>query len=205
MQMLYNSDNFAVVQFDVPVRPMPRAKQPPARLPRCRGGYEIVDKFARKEIFLDGAMAESFKEGVEALIETSPGRGGRRLHRPLRLPGAAAGHPALTPASQRRARNGPRRPAGHSRRFHPPPVRPGPRPAARSSHAAFAAPSGSQPPLFKEVPMARSHADTRVLLSPGLHEAPVLDRMCSQFVLTLTHASTPAASTCGATGTACSR
>ncbi|MGY4831303.1 ATP-binding protein [Sphaerotilaceae bacterium SBD11-9] len=34
--------------------------------------------------------------------------------------------------------------------------------------------------------MATPHVDARVLLSPGLKEAPVLDRMCSQFVLTLT-------------------
>ena len=34
--------------------------------------------------------------------------------------------------------------------------------------------------------MARTHSDARMLLSPGLKEAPVLDRMCSQFVLTLT-------------------
>ena len=34
--------------------------------------------------------------------------------------------------------------------------------------------------------MVKSHADARLLLSPGLREAPVLDRMCSQFVLTLT-------------------
>ncbi|HWH82235.1 MAG TPA: AAA family ATPase, partial [Burkholderiaceae bacterium] len=34
--------------------------------------------------------------------------------------------------------------------------------------------------------MVKSHADARLLLSPGLAEAPVLDRMCSQFVLTLT-------------------
>ena len=34
--------------------------------------------------------------------------------------------------------------------------------------------------------MVKSHADARLLLSPGLHDAPVLDRMCSQFVLTLT-------------------
>jgi SpoVK/Ycf46/Vps4 family AAA+-type ATPase len=34
--------------------------------------------------------------------------------------------------------------------------------------------------------MATSHLDARVVLSPGLKEAPVLDRMCSQFVLTLT-------------------
>ncbi len=34
--------------------------------------------------------------------------------------------------------------------------------------------------------MAKSHAEAGLLLSPGLHDAPVLDRMCSQFVLTLT-------------------
>jgi SpoVK/Ycf46/Vps4 family AAA+-type ATPase len=34
--------------------------------------------------------------------------------------------------------------------------------------------------------MATSHLDARVVLSPGLKDAPVLDRMCSQFVLTLT-------------------
>ena len=72
MQMLYNSDSFAVVLFDVaesePANPANPAN--PARL--THGGYEIVDKFARKEIFLQGAMAESFKVGVEALIETRP-------------------------------------------------------------------------------------------------------------------------------------
>jgi SpoVK/Ycf46/Vps4 family AAA+-type ATPase len=34
--------------------------------------------------------------------------------------------------------------------------------------------------------MVKSQNDARLLLSPGLKEAPVLDRMCSQFVLTLT-------------------
>ena len=34
--------------------------------------------------------------------------------------------------------------------------------------------------------MVKSHVEARMLLSPGLKEAPVLDRMCSQFVLTLT-------------------
>jgi Protein of unknown function (DUF3567) len=71
MQMLYNSDSFAVVQFDVPgttegmVAPAPHE-------PLTRGGYEIVDKFARKEIFIQGALAETFKQGVQALIETDP-------------------------------------------------------------------------------------------------------------------------------------
>ncbi|MFN3415536.1 MAG: DUF3567 domain-containing protein [Caldimonas sp.] len=71
MQMLYNSDNFAVVAFEVPAsEPASRAGETTGAL--TRGGYEIVDKFSRKEIYLEGAMAESFKAGVEALIQTSP-------------------------------------------------------------------------------------------------------------------------------------
>ncbi len=38
----------------------------------ARGGYEIVDKFARKEIYIDGEMAQCFKAGVDALIKTGP-------------------------------------------------------------------------------------------------------------------------------------
>ena len=34
--------------------------------------------------------------------------------------------------------------------------------------------------------MVKSYSDGRLLLSPGLKDAPVLDRMCSQFVLSLT-------------------
>ena len=64
MQMLYNSDSFAVVSFDVP------ADEGEGAL--TRGGYEIVDKFARKEIFIQGALAEQFEQGVQALIETGP-------------------------------------------------------------------------------------------------------------------------------------
>ena len=95
MQMLYHSDSFAVVLFDVAeattastsTATLPGAglgaaldadahshshspDANPAKL--THGGYEIVDKFARKEIFLQGAMAESFKVGVEALIQTRP-------------------------------------------------------------------------------------------------------------------------------------
>jgi hypothetical protein len=67
--MLYNSENFAVVQFVVSgEEPATGEEAPPVR-----GGYEIVDKSARKELFLDGLLAEHFKLGVEALIETSPG------------------------------------------------------------------------------------------------------------------------------------
>ena len=34
--------------------------------------------------------------------------------------------------------------------------------------------------------MARGQAGARWVLSPGLEDAPVLDRLCSHFVLTLT-------------------
>jgi hypothetical protein len=69
--MLYNSDSFAVVLFDAVAESGPEADAPAADQLQ-RGGYEIVDKFARKEIFIQGALAESFKQGVEALIQTSP-------------------------------------------------------------------------------------------------------------------------------------
>ena len=73
MHMLYNSDSFAVVQIDIDGHAVAGSVAPaPGGEPLRHGGYEIVDKFARKEIFLQGAMAESFKEGVEALIETRP-------------------------------------------------------------------------------------------------------------------------------------
>jgi len=64
MQMLYNSDHFAVVQIDVPAQ---EAGENPAR-----GGFEIVDKFARKGIFIDGVVARSFQDGVRALMESGP-------------------------------------------------------------------------------------------------------------------------------------
>src|ERR1700712_4493846 len=74
MQMLYNSDSFAVVQIDVAGEPVAGDLQPgtPDTTMLSRGGYEIVDKFARKEIFIQGVLAESFKQGVEALIQTRP-------------------------------------------------------------------------------------------------------------------------------------
>jgi hypothetical protein len=63
MMMLYNSDSFAVMEIDF---------DHDGSGPLVRGGYEIVDKFARKEIFLEGAMAQTFKEGVEALVQSNP-------------------------------------------------------------------------------------------------------------------------------------
>jgi hypothetical protein len=90
MQMLYNSDSFAVVMFDVTSDESAAGSDSPLN----RGGYEIVDKFARKEIFIEGALAQSFKEGVEALIESEPseeeideylGRFSSLMHQPVVL------------------------------------------------------------------------------------------------------------------------
>ena len=67
MQMLYNSEQFAVVQFDLPAQDDDGASP--------RGGYEIVDKFARREIYLQGAVADSFQRGVEALVQQDPDEG----------------------------------------------------------------------------------------------------------------------------------
>jgi len=66
MQMLYNSDHYVVVEFDLGAAGNREQPSPP------QGGYEIVDKFARRGIFLNGAVAEGFKRGVSALVERGP-------------------------------------------------------------------------------------------------------------------------------------
>ncbi len=74
MHTLYNSSSFIVVQFDVPVAglvPLVNEAATPELL-LSRGGFEIVDKFARREIFIEGALAQQFQEGVESLMEQDP-------------------------------------------------------------------------------------------------------------------------------------
>ena len=73
MHMLYNSPSFIVVQFDVPVAAgLPAAHEVEPEHQLSRGGFEIVDKFARREIFIEGALAQQFQEGVETLMEQDP-------------------------------------------------------------------------------------------------------------------------------------
>ncbi|MBI3368355.1 MAG: DUF3567 domain-containing protein [Burkholderiales bacterium] len=67
MQLVYNSDSFVVVAFELPASTNTAENPVPAH-----GGYEIVDKFARKEIFIAGALAEQFQQGVAALVEQGP-------------------------------------------------------------------------------------------------------------------------------------
>ena len=66
MQMLYNSVSFTVVAFEA------IAEEGLDSLPLSNGGYEIVDKFARKGIFIQGELALSFQQGVEALVALGP-------------------------------------------------------------------------------------------------------------------------------------
>jgi hypothetical protein len=54
MQMIYNSPNYCVVEF----------KDSEGDY----GGFEIMDKAARREIFLGGALAHRFREDVSGLI-----------------------------------------------------------------------------------------------------------------------------------------
>ncbi|HEY2189860.1 MAG TPA: DUF3567 domain-containing protein [Caldimonas sp.] len=68
MYMLYNSDSFTVVRFEIPST----AAEAGTAAWSSRGGFEIVDKFAQKDIFIEGAMAESFQAGVEALMADGP-------------------------------------------------------------------------------------------------------------------------------------
>ena len=70
--MVYNSENFVVVELDVPVAPREGDMLVDSDAPLSRGGYEIVDKSARKEIYIEGALAQHFREGVEELARGEP-------------------------------------------------------------------------------------------------------------------------------------
>jgi len=62
MNMLYNSSNFCVLEFS----DFGDAQRHPA------GGFEIMDKSMRREIFLDGPQAQRFKRDVDELMSTEP-------------------------------------------------------------------------------------------------------------------------------------
>ena len=74
MQMLYNSDSYIVVQFEAaaPADPAVPSDIPAAIHITGRGGFEIVDKFARKEIYIEGALADRFQRGVQEIVAQSP-------------------------------------------------------------------------------------------------------------------------------------
>ena len=62
MNLIYNSDLYSIVEFDM--NDDPEALQ-------C-GGYEIMSKFGRYEVFLRGERAETFRREVEDLIASEP-------------------------------------------------------------------------------------------------------------------------------------
>ncbi len=68
MQLVYNSDGYAVMQF-TPQPEADAAEPTAAHTSAHQGGFEIVDKLTRKEIYLQGAVAESFQAGVKALVD----------------------------------------------------------------------------------------------------------------------------------------
>lgn len=86
MQMLYQSDAFVVLQFDLPESGERASAASPSP-----GGYEIVDRFARKGIFIEGALAARFREGVQALVD----RMGQQGPDPEALDDYLAGYTAL--------------------------------------------------------------------------------------------------------------
>ena len=69
MQTLYNSASFTVVAFETQTA---GGGDEPNPQPASRGGYEIVDKFTRKDIFIQGELAASFQQGVQALVAQGP-------------------------------------------------------------------------------------------------------------------------------------
>jgi hypothetical protein len=60
--MIYNSPHFCVFEFE----------GADGRTDREVGGYEIMDKKLRREIFLGGRDAEVFRRNVQELIEQGP-------------------------------------------------------------------------------------------------------------------------------------
>ena len=64
MNMIYNSPNYCVVEF--------KSDNEASPAPAFSGGFEIMDKLGRREMFLDGALAEHFRDNVQQLIETEP-------------------------------------------------------------------------------------------------------------------------------------
>jgi hypothetical protein len=62
MNLIYNSEQYSVVEFG-----------PDRDLESLRfGGYEIVDKGGKREIFIAGVLAQNFRRDVNQLIANEP-------------------------------------------------------------------------------------------------------------------------------------
>jgi hypothetical protein len=62
LTMIYNSPQYCVFEFE----------GSSSDDGRTMGGYEIMDKQLRREIFLGGQDAENFRRSVQELIEQGP-------------------------------------------------------------------------------------------------------------------------------------
>jgi hypothetical protein len=62
MNLIYNSDQYSVVEFGID------SDNEALR----SGGYEIMDKSGKREIFIAGTLAEIFREEVRSLIASEP-------------------------------------------------------------------------------------------------------------------------------------
>lgn len=67
MNMIYNSPNYCVVEFAHFT-----AGDADEGQSGFGGGFEIMDKTAKREIFLAGEMAAAFRKDVATLIDTEP-------------------------------------------------------------------------------------------------------------------------------------
>jgi hypothetical protein len=62
MHLIYNSDQYSVVEFGIDTA------QEALRF----GAFEIVDKPSKREIFIGGSWAEAFRQHVQALVAGQP-------------------------------------------------------------------------------------------------------------------------------------
>lgn len=70
MQMLYDSETFAVVQIHANA---PEESAPAPTVPQlARHGFEIVDKRSGKEVYLDGSWAELFQQRLNVWQQHTP-------------------------------------------------------------------------------------------------------------------------------------
>ncbi|KRH99948.1 DUF3567 domain-containing protein [Curvibacter sp. PAE-UM] len=73
MHTLYDSDDYIVTHMQATVEPSPTTPDGVAVLPALlRHGFEIVDKRAGKELYLDGSWAELFQQRLAEWQRTTP-------------------------------------------------------------------------------------------------------------------------------------
>ena len=70
MNMIYNSSNYCVVEFAS--YPSLANADAESDKPKNNGGFEIMDKTAKREIFLGGELADHFRKNVAELIASEP-------------------------------------------------------------------------------------------------------------------------------------